>query len=393
MGGSGSARHASRAILATLALALAAVVPLACDGAADQGALTTGASSTSGGAGGDDAFDAGLVDGPPPADAGGLCGNQIHPVVTRAPNLYFVLDASGSMATDAGNGTRYDAVRVSATNLVRGLGPFINVGAAVFPLHATAADSCHVGGEVFPISPGDPIAATDGATTTGFAKATGVAPNGGTPTAATLRALLPKLSLVAGKTVVLLATDGGPNCNAQASCSAADCITNIEGICDQGTNCCAPNGPDGPFECLDRQPSIDAVADLWAAGIATYVIGIPGSEVYADVLDAMALAGGAARPTEPRYYRVDDLAALGGVLSSIASEVVSCDFDVEDAPPDPKMTNVYLDQDVVPYDPVDGWVWVTPTRVELRGAACDAVKKGKVAQVQIVSGCPTEQPK
>jgi hypothetical protein len=152
-------------------------------------------------------------------------------------------------------------------------------------------------------------------------------------------------------------------------------------------------GLDGPAQCLDRGPTVDAVAALWAAGIATYVIGIAGSETYADVLDAMAEAGGAPRPSAPAYYKVDDLGDLGAVLGSIASKVVSCDFDLEDPPPAEGQTNVYLDQTVVPYDALDGWVWVSPTVVELRGAACDELKNGGVKQVQIVSGCPTEQPK
>src|SRR4051812_48002114 len=48
---------------------------------------------------------------PPTPDASGLCGNQIHQVITNAPNIYFVFDASGSMGSAAtARATRYDLV-------------------------------------------------------------------------------------------------------------------------------------------------------------------------------------------------------------------------------------------------------------------------------------------
>src|SRR5262249_15143549 len=125
--------------------------------------------------------------GPPAPDAPGVCGNVVHQIIVDAPNLYFVLDASGSMA-----GAPYNTVRVAAVDLVRKLGPLVNVGGAVFPRYANV-DPCHVGGEVFPVTPGDPITGEDGPTTTGFLKATLAAPAGGTPTAATLVALTPTL--------------------------------------------------------------------------------------------------------------------------------------------------------------------------------------------------------
>jgi hypothetical protein len=204
---------------------------------------------------------------------------------------------------------------------------------------------------------------------------------------------LPKLSLVAGKTIVLLFTDGGPNCNVDASCSAAECIPNIEGACPKGENCCASNGADGSANCLDRGPTVKAIKDLDALGITTYVIGIPGSQIYASALNDMAKAGGAPQQVSPFYYRIDDLSGLGGTLGSIASTVVSCEFILDEKPPKLDQTNVYLDEEVLPYDVVDGWMWQSPTVVELRGASCERLKNGGVRQVQIVSGCPTEGPR
>ncbi|WP_437568771.1 vWA domain-containing protein [Sorangium sp. So ce542] len=343
----------------------------------------------------EDEFDPGPggSSGPPPVDAGGLCGNQVHEVtIAEAPNLYFVLDASGSMLSPASSrATRYDRVREAAVDLVRNLGPLINVGAAVFPLDATSDAPCKPGGEVFPVTPGDPFAASqEGATTTSrLRSATRVEPLGGTPTAATLAALTPSLVELPGKTIVVLATDGGPNCNSAATCGAEECIANIEQQCPQ-ENCCTPSGLSGPGGCLDRGDTVAAIERLAASGIEVYVVGIPGSEFYGDVLDQMALAGGTAQFVSPFYFKVDDLDTLGNVLSKIASIVVSCEFDLVDPPPEDGQTNVYLDEELVPYDPEDGWRWKSPAVVELLGDACQKLKSGRVGQVQIVSGCPTE---
>jgi hypothetical protein len=316
-------------------------------------------------------------------------------VITHPPNLYFLFDVSGSMASPGGGGyTRYQLVQHSAVEMIATLGPLINVGAAVFPRGASVADPCHVGGEVFPVSPGDPIMPSTGPTTAGFVAATSLDPAGGTPTAATLTALKPDLLALGGVTVVLLATDGGPNCDAALSCGVDQCIPNIEAQCKPiGSNCCAPAATPGPEGCVDHDAAVAAVAAISGAGIPVYVIGIPGSGLYASVLDDMAVAGGAPQAGQPSYYAVDDLSALEQVFQSIAGAFVSCVFDLADPPADEDHTNVYFDADVVPGDPVSGWVWASPTEIELVGAACTKLKSGAVKQVQIVSGCATQHPK
>jgi hypothetical protein len=342
-------------------------------------------------------IDLGDASGPPDPDASGLCGNQLHSIITDAPNLYFVLDASGSMSASApGGGTRYTAVRSAAVDLVRTLGPRIHVGAAIFPHKATDLEPCRTGKQVFPVTPGDVFTGSDGPTTTAFQLSLKVTPFGGTPTAATLEALHDTLAALPGTSIVLLATDGGPNCNEAASCSADACIANIEELegCDPAENCCSPQGPAGPTMCIDRQATLDAIAALKNAGIKVYVIGIPGSEAYASVLDEMAIAGGTAQFGSSKYFSVTDLADLNDVLGGIASVVISCDFAIADPPPEPDLTNVYLDLEVLPQGGANGWVWVEDgSIVRLLGQACERLKLGQVKQVQIVSGCPTEAAK
>jgi hypothetical protein len=281
-------------------------------------------------------------------------------------------------------------VQAAAAKLVRDLRYVIRAGAAAFPLPG-AADPCHAGAQVYAPHFDDPV---------GFDLATALlTPRGGTPTAATLSALGPVLSALPGKTLVVLATDGGPNCNAGASCSLAECTENIEGCtpgdtcCAASVNCCAPGGPAGPSNCIDHAATVAAVAAIAASGIRVYVVGIPGSRPYANVLTDMAFAGGAAMATVPFYYDVQDLSTLDAVFSSIAGAAVPCDITVDDPPSAPGDTNVYLDQTLVLYDPADGWTWSAPNVVTLHGAACLSLQSGQVKQVQVVSGCPTQATK
>jgi hypothetical protein len=122
------------------------------------------------------------------------------------------------------------------------------------------------------------------------------------------------------------------------------------------------------------------------------VVGIPGSNLYTSVLNDMAVAGGAAQQGSPSYYRVDDLTTLTQTFQNIASAFISCDYVLQNAPADMDHTNVYFDGNVVLEDPIDGWVWKGPAEIELVGAACAALKSGKVKEVRILSGCPTQKP-
>ena len=293
-----------------------------------------------------------------------------------------------------GGGNRYDAVRIAVIDLVRNLGPLAKVGAAVLPKKGGGAE-CVAGEEVFPVTQGDVITGSDGPTTNGLRLATITNPEGGTPVSATLEVLTPTLLGLSGETYVVIATDGGPNCNDQAMCDASGCMLNIEQVfgCDPNVNCCAPNGVGGPTHCVDQAATIAAIDKLVAAGVHVVTLGIPGSETYAAVLDAMAVAGGLPRPGAPKYYRVDQLGEIGSVLAEIAKVAITCEFTLIDPPQEQGFTNVYLDGQVLTYGLPDGWTWEPPSTVRLVGASCDRVQAGKVVNVQIVSGCPTEIPK
>jgi hypothetical protein len=339
---------------------------------------------------------------PPSLDAGptaptcdlgpdyGVCACTEVKLITDAPNLYFVLDRSGSMA----EGNKWTTVREVIVKTVTALGPRVNVGAAVYPSDAV----CGTGKEVLAVRPGDAPAGVFGPTADALATATSLPVLGGTPTSATLASLTPRITSLQGKTVVILATDGAPNCNASATCGVDECLTNLEAQpgCPIGgpPNCCAPNQIDGPTLCLDKSATLAAIDGLFAKGVPTYVIGVPGSGPYASLLDAMATHGGTARGASPQYYRVDstDASAFASALAAIAAKVTaSCTFTL-DSVPEPSKLNVFLDGIVLPQDPNNGWK-LDGTTVEIVGDACKKLQSGDILSVRVVAGCPTVVPK
>jgi hypothetical protein len=316
------------------------------------------------------------------------------PLFVDPPTLYFVLDRSGSMSAN----DKWNQVRVTVGTIMRSLGPRANFAAAMFPgSSSTATDVCVPGAEIMSARPGDPPSATDGPTTTTLLDVTRVLPGGGTPTGATLDVVRTQIAKIPGKVYIILATDGAPNCNANAACGYDECQLNIEGAdgCPKEgpNNCCEP--PDGYREnCNDSQSTLGAIATLRTIGAPVYVVGLPGAEAYSNLLDQMAVAGGTALATSPRYFAVDtaNQAVMLAALKKIAAAITgTCTFDLKEAPSSPDHVNVYLDEQVLPYEPVNGWT-IDGKTVSLVGDACNRVKNGDVLDVRIIAGCPRVEP-
>lgn len=237
------------------------------------------------------------------------CHGDTLPVDKPVPTIYLVLDHSLSMA----QGDKWGAVRTALANVISKVGNRASFAAVVFP--TPGGDVCSIGAELMkPLPGGSPT------TVATFLQVTSAPPAGGTPTAATLLDLSTKLK-GAKDTFVLLATDGGPNCNQGLACEVGTCILNIEALgpncMPNGMNCCQNSNQN----CLDDKRAVDAVKQLKVAGISSYIVGIPGSDIYGPVLDAMAEQGGTARAASPKYFRVESADALAGSLLEIADAI------------------------------------------------------------------------
>ncbi|HEX7451928.1 MAG TPA: hypothetical protein VF294_06575, partial [Polyangiaceae bacterium] len=189
------------------------------------------------------------------SDAGldtALCGSQQIPAIADPPNLYFVVDRSGSMAEILPGSaySKYENARIAISVMLRAVGHRVRYGAAVYPA-VVDPDGCAPGAEVFPTTSGDPptfaAKGENGPILSRLLRVIGnLVPNGGTPTAATLRGLQSTvIGLPGKKTYVILMTDGAPNCNVNLTCGPDACIPNIEHESWSGTNC------DINFNCCD----------------------------------------------------------------------------------------------------------------------------------------------
>ena len=336
----------------------------------------------------------------PPVTCDDFCGETFLHQLQTPPNLYFLVDRSGSMS-DLLQGSplnKYDAARRVLGKLLSVIGYRVRYGASIFP---EFADTCGAGHEVFAPTVGG-LPSCDGSrdpVLSAFLKSFGdYAPDGATPTAAAIAGVRSELEQLEGSTYLVLLTDGAPNCNFDASCGADQCTLNIEGAsvgrqqCTSRFNCCDPgnSGPLAPGECVDADATEQEIARLAAHGIPTYVVGMPGAGAYAEVLDRLAVAGGTARDGDTAYYAADDQAALERALYAIGTGVaIRCTIELETPPDDPDRVNVYFDGQVVPADSYDGWAWDGDARIVVNGDACASLESGDVVDARVVFGCDT----
>lgn len=275
--------------------------------------------------------------------------------------LVLVVDRSGSMTSGAPGypGTRWEGVSNAITSVTAQLQTRVAFGLAVFP----ALDSPECGTASLVVEPSFENAPNIATVLDDFY----TEPLGATPTAAALQEVrtwhidhpptLPR--------AVLLATDGGPNCNATLDPSTCACSSGVD------TTDCAVSLE--PLLCLDDGNAISAVTALRAQGLDTYVIGIPGVENFGDVLDAMAEAGGT-----NRYYLARDTGTLEAAVGDIGRRAGGCSIEVsaEDVGDLSRAARLELtiDGEFIEADPLheDGFAVVDATHVDLYGAACEA---------------------
>jgi hypothetical protein len=274
------------------------------------------------------------------------------------PAVMFVLDRSKSMsdALDATSGSesRWDGLTTALSSALPAIDDAAEIGALVFPSDTSDGQaSCSV-------STTANLAPQTGHVASLISLMQATTPGGATPTAVAIDAAAQILSAVRAASTaraMILATDGGPDCNSALDPSTCRCVSSS---CSAGTRC------------LDDARTIERITYHAAQGMPTYVIGIQtqGDTEFTDVLDAMAVAGG--RPQQgvaERYYAASSEADLQAALVAIRNQVGSCIFLTTSVPGDGGTISLKLDgADVSEQE----WAWGSKNNGEvvLTGAAC-----------------------
>jgi hypothetical protein len=225
---------------------------------------------------------------------------------------------------------------------------------------------------------------------------TSAVPAGGTPTAAALNNAAASLSTLGDPVspkFIVLATDGGPNCNYFLSASPA-CTCNYA-----APDWCCTSYPDQcafGYTCLDDDHTLTVIQDLHDnLGIDTFVIGLEGTAEYVNLLNAMAIAGG--RPQQggaTDYYSASNQTEIMTALQTIAVGLISCEIQLEEPPDLPDLVRIYMDGHQVPRDTThqNGWDYTdaSHTTIMLYGDACDTLQDGDVHTLTATFACVVE---
>lgn len=311
------------------------------------------------------------------------CSEQLLNVEDAAPlRAMLLVDKSGSMDEAGLGGRKWDSAvgaLVQVTTTLQGVAEF---GLALFPDGDPFIASCDRGRVVVPPSRNNAEAVSRALQNT--------APGGGTPTGPSVVEVHNWLrsNPAQANTVVILATDGVPNCNSLHNpqtcyCPIALCPGSAIACCQTDPRqCCLEN----PAQCLDDDVTVNAIRDMFLqSDIRTYVVGLPGSADPSNTLSRMAQAGGTNAGGGQAYYQPTSTQELVADMTSIVQANRSCVFELESAPNDPQLVEVKLDGAVVPRDPSrrSGWDLVGQRGVEMYGQACSNLRTGNEHDVRV----------
>jgi hypothetical protein len=345
--------------------------------------------------------------------------------------MLLVIDMSGSMndkPTATATQTKWDQMKLALSGTLKDQAKNIDFGLELFPYSGDAANPGVGDGS-------DPITSCNvpSGSNPNIAIAVGIAPGlthvneeilpvlqnstpaGGTPTTKALQQAYAYFADGGGKGLngskwVLLATDGAPNCNLDLSCEKEACTQNIDckcgNGCDTALNCCASSTSNNyGYICLDNEAVVSQITKLNAAGIKTFVVGIPGSEKFTSTLNAMADAGGMPKQNDPngdRYYAVsaaNSLQDLQQAFSTITTQLVKeCDIPLTESPRDKNQVIVAIDCAAVSTVPENtpeqggaSGYWIDysqePAHLRITGDRCTQLQTQGAEHLDVITGC------
>lgn len=284
-----------------------------------------------------------VLDAGPGAESGPAeCPDVEVSFTSVVPTVVLLLDQSGSMNEPFGKTTRWQAMRTALMDPTRGVVKALD-GKVRFGMALYTSKNGFAGG-VCPMLTEVEVGLGNHASLA--AKLAAAEPVDETPTGESLEKVAASLAAldVPGPKYLLLATDGEPD------------------------TCAEPNPQNG------QAVAVAATKAAKAKGIGTFVVSV-GSEVSDKHLADMANAG-AGVASGAKFWKATDPSGLEGALATITDGVRSCTFTLDGKVTDAKRGAVTLDGAPLALDGADGWRLVSPTQIEIVGAACTKVKTG-----------------
>lgn len=308
--------------------------------------------------------------------AGDVCGTAATEVTFKDRAMHILLDASASMASEAGGIiidsifgnttelTSWGYATAALSNMVTSpINDDMEFGFQLFPTRENSFAGCEVGAPEVAVGEGTEISIVD--------EMVSKIPNGGTPLLAALESVRDNPGRLAEDGVV-------------------------------GSLLVVGDGADGCSGGTDVVPALaQASRDLANMGVDVYPVQFASEPSQEQIAQMQAIAfNGRSDGSQGEVLNAPDGEALTMVLQDISRGLASCNLQVGTLPStvDPEKVNIYLDGIAVPYneagDPGDGssgWDWVTDdySEVEFFGAGCEQLQTGRLTNIVMELGCQT----
>lgn len=291
-----------------------------------------------------------------------VCARLDESLATIEPTILFVVDRSGSMTSNFGSTSRWNAVYGALMDPNIGVIPQLNsnirFGLALFSSNnGNAGGTCPVLDTVAPAT--NNAAAIDAV----YAAAS---PAGDTPTGTALVGATAVIGNATGPRFLILATDGMPD------------------------TCEIPN-PDGLPAA--QAAAVDATTAAFDAGIGTFVLSVGNGVSDAHLQDVANAGAGLTGDLSAPYYVANDPAELSAAINGIVSDARECSFAIEldvglvDTGEGFHVSGgrVTLDGRALARD--SEWRMIGNDTLRLVGPACDEVRDGGDHRVEAELTC------
>lgn len=309
-------------------------------------------------------------------DAGIPCKPGSFGLTRTETAVVFLLDRSTSMegAMETGRrATRWTALSSALAQVLPPVDQAMAIGALLFPSVSADSASCTV-----PSKPDLSPAIGNVAALTRLMN--GSSPGGSTPTVGAIdvaAGLVLGLRTAKGGRALVLATDGGPDCNIALNPATCRCADGRVGNCARSQ------------QCLDDDRAVKTIAKYAQQGLPTYVVGIEsaGDDSLSDVLEAMAIAGGRPQTGAARsYYSATSESALDAALTTIRDQVGACTFLTTSVPDANGTIVISLDGTELG---ADEWTWRDRANGEIMitGDACQRSEASATPALTAVVQC------